>query len=79
LTEAIHFGNDFNSSVASLRPLDAFLWNWWWPSVGIAGGIPRNTHDHRRAANELTITGWDPISKQPHFKFAAVRIDKVED
>jgi anaerobic selenocysteine-containing dehydrogenase len=36
-------------------------------------------NDHRRAANELTITGWDPISKQPHFKFAAVRIDKVED
>jgi hypothetical protein len=44
LTEAIHFRNDFNSSVASLRPMDAFLWNWWWPSVGIAGGIPRNTH-----------------------------------
>jgi anaerobic selenocysteine-containing dehydrogenase len=37
------------------------------------------TNDHRRAANELTITGWDPISKQPRFKFAAVRIDKVED
>ena len=37
------FGNDFNSSVASLRPLDALLWNRWWPSIGIAGGIPRNT------------------------------------
>jgi anaerobic selenocysteine-containing dehydrogenase len=35
-------------------------------------------NDHHRAANELTITGWDPISKQPHFKFAAVRIEKVE-
>jgi len=34
--------------------------------------------DHSRAANELTITGWDPISKQPHFKFAAVRIEKIE-
>jgi anaerobic selenocysteine-containing dehydrogenase len=34
--------------------------------------------DHTRAANELTITGWDPISKQPHFKFAAVKIDKIE-
>jgi anaerobic selenocysteine-containing dehydrogenase len=33
--------------------------------------------DHLRAANELTITGWDPISKQPHFKFAAVRIKKI--
>jgi anaerobic selenocysteine-containing dehydrogenase len=29
------------------------------------------------AANELTLTGWDPISKQPHFKYAAVRIAKV--
>src|SRR5215217_1475061 len=26
-----------------------------------------------RAANRLTMTGWDPVSKQPHFKYAAVR------
>jgi ferredoxin-nitrate reductase len=32
---------------------------------------------HDSAANELTITGWDPVSKQPHFKFAAVRLRKV--
>jgi anaerobic selenocysteine-containing dehydrogenase len=25
-----------------------------------------------RAGNELTLTDWDPVSKQPHFKFAAV-------
>ena len=31
-----------------------------------------------RAANELTITAWDPVSKQPYLKFAAVRIAKVE-
>ncbi|MBF9142857.1 molybdopterin oxidoreductase family protein [Hymenobacter properus] len=31
----------------------------------------------KRAANELTITEWDPVSKQPHFKYAAVRIRKV--
>ncbi len=31
-----------------------------------------------RAANELTITAWDPVSKQPHLKYAAVRIRKVE-
>jgi len=37
----------------------------------------RNDGTHRRAANELTITGWDPVSKQPHFKFAAVRIKKI--
>jgi anaerobic selenocysteine-containing dehydrogenase len=35
--------------------------------------------ERTRAANELTITEWDPVSKQPHFKYAAVRIRKVED
>jgi predicted molibdopterin-dependent oxidoreductase YjgC len=32
-----------------------------------------------RAANELTITQWDPASKQPLFKTAAARVTKVED
>ena len=31
-----------------------------------------------RAANELTITAWDPVSKQPQFKLAAVRIERAE-
>jgi ferredoxin-nitrate reductase len=31
-----------------------------------------------RTANELTLTEWDPVSKQPHFKYAAVRVRKVE-
>jgi anaerobic selenocysteine-containing dehydrogenase len=30
-----------------------------------------------RAANELTITAWDPVSKQPLFKTAAVRVERV--
>jgi anaerobic selenocysteine-containing dehydrogenase len=30
-----------------------------------------------RAANELTITDWDPASKQPIFKTAAARITRV--
>jgi ferredoxin-nitrate reductase len=30
-----------------------------------------------RAANELTITRWDPVSKQPLFKTAAVRVTKI--
>jgi ferredoxin-nitrate reductase len=30
-----------------------------------------------RAANELTITEWDPVSKQPHFKYAAVNMKKT--
>jgi predicted molibdopterin-dependent oxidoreductase YjgC len=31
---------------------------------------------HPRAANELTLSEWDPVSKQPHFKCSAVRIGK---
>jgi ferredoxin-nitrate reductase len=33
--------------------------------------------EHARAANELTITAWDPVSKQPYFKYAAVQVHKV--
>lgn len=33
--------------------------------------------DRARAANELTITEWDAVSKQPHYKYAAVKISKV--
>jgi anaerobic selenocysteine-containing dehydrogenase len=29
-----------------------------------------------RAANELTLTAWDPVSKQPLFKTAAVRVTR---
>jgi anaerobic selenocysteine-containing dehydrogenase len=32
---------------------------------------------HHRAANELTLTEWDPVSKQPVFKVAAVRVEAV--
>jgi ferredoxin-nitrate reductase len=32
-----------------------------------------------RAANELTITEWDPASKQPLYKVGAVRVTKVAD
>ena len=32
-----------------------------------------------RAANELTLTEWDPVSKQPNFKVCAVRVTKVDD
>ena len=32
-----------------------------------------------RAANELTITAWDPVSKQPLFKTGAVRVTKLAD
>ncbi|MBI5159924.1 MAG: nitrate reductase [Micrococcales bacterium] len=35
--------------------------------------------EHPTAANELTATEWDPVSKQPLFKVAAVRVEKVAD
>jgi ferredoxin-nitrate reductase len=34
---------------------------------------------HLRAANELTVTEWDPASKQPLYKVGAVRVTKVAD
>jgi hypothetical protein len=33
--------------------------------------------DRARAANELTLFEWDSVSKQPHFKYAAVKLKKV--
>jgi ferredoxin-nitrate reductase len=30
-----------------------------------------------RAVNELTLYEWDAVSKQPHFKYAAVKLEKV--
>lgn len=35
--------------------------------------------DPDTAANELTLTAWDPVSKQPEFKVAAIRLEKVRD
>ncbi|MER6051513.1 nitrate reductase [Streptomyces sp. NPDC001793] len=34
---------------------------------------------HDRAANELTHTAWDPVSKQPVYKATPVRLTKVAD
>jgi anaerobic selenocysteine-containing dehydrogenase len=36
-----------------------------------------DTPERARAANELTLFEWDPVSKQPHFKYAAVNLKKV--
>jgi anaerobic selenocysteine-containing dehydrogenase len=35
--------------------------------------------DRPTAANELTSTEWDPVSKQPLFKVAAVRVHKIAE
>ncbi|HLP18150.1 MAG TPA: nitrate reductase [Bacteroidota bacterium] len=31
-----------------------------------------------RAANELTLTEWDPVSKQPYYKYAAVSVRRID-
>lgn len=41
------------------------------------GGSGPNGAPH--AANELTLTGWDPVSKQPFFKIGAVRLRPAEE
>ena len=40
-------------------------------------GVPGPNGSGPRAANEMTITAWDPVSKQPLFKLAAVRVSAV--
>jgi anaerobic selenocysteine-containing dehydrogenase len=38
---------------------------------------PWHYGDVDTAANELTITAWDPVSKQPEFKVAAVFVERL--
>lgn len=38
-----------------------------------------NDDEHDRAANELTITDWDPASKQPIFKTAAAAVTRLRE
>jgi anaerobic selenocysteine-containing dehydrogenase len=49
-----------------------FHYGHWDPS----GEAPDAEH---RQANELTMTVWDPVSKQPLFKTAACQVTKVDD
>jgi anaerobic selenocysteine-containing dehydrogenase len=44
----------------------------YWDGAGSPG-------EHPTAANELTLTEWDPVSKQPVFKNAAVKLEKIGD
>lgn len=46
----------------------------YWDQPGTDGASPDGLP---RAANELTITQWDPVSKQPLLKVAAVRVTRV--
>ncbi|MCK2219321.1 nitrate reductase [Actinomadura sp. ATCC 31491] len=42
------------------------------------GGSGPEDGESGRAANELTLTDWDPVSKQPIFKTAAARVTLVK-
>jgi ferredoxin-nitrate reductase len=46
-----------------------FHYGYWDTADGVGPGDGPG-----RAANELTLTAWDPVSKQPLFKVAAVRV-----
>jgi anaerobic selenocysteine-containing dehydrogenase len=65
--------------VTGVRPGVVFVpfhYGTWDRAAGAGddGGRPAP-----RAANELTLTAWDPVSKQPLFKVAAVAVTKVAD
>ena len=49
-----------------------FHYGYW--DTGRDGRGPNGT---ARAANELTITDWDPASKQPLYKVGAVSVRRV--
>ena len=55
--------------VTDIRPGGVFLpfhYGYW----------DTNEDGHHRAANELTLTDWDPASKQPTFKTAAAALHR---
>ena len=62
--------------VSAIRPGVVFVpfhYGYWDArDDGVASDGPA------RAANELTITEWDPVSKQPVLKVASVRISRLE-
>ncbi|TDC38497.1 nitrate reductase [Micromonospora sp. 15K316] len=59
--------------LSGIRPGVVFLpFHYGWFDQDPADRTPR-------AANELTITAWDPVSKQPLFKVAAVAVSRLAD
>lgn len=60
--------------ITGIRPGVVFLpfhYGYWDTPPNPASGA------HHRAANELTLTDWDPVSKQPIFKTAAAALRRV--
>jgi anaerobic selenocysteine-containing dehydrogenase len=48
-----------------------FHYGYWDDGAAAPDGRPT-------AANELTVTAWDPVSKQPMYKVAAVRVRRLD-
>ncbi|MDT0277995.1 molybdopterin oxidoreductase family protein [Blastococcus goldschmidtiae] len=62
--------------ISGIRPGAIFLpfhYGYWDAEDG---SQPKKKHDGR-AANELTLTDWDPVSKQPIFKTAAAAVQRI--
>ncbi|HEU4512843.1 MAG TPA: nitrate reductase [Nocardioidaceae bacterium] len=61
--------------ISGIRPGVVFLpfhYGYWDTPAG-----HEPSSENGRAANELTITDWDPASKQPLFKSAAAKVERV--
>src|SRR5699024_3441007 len=57
--------------VSGIRPGVLFVpfhYGYWDTDASGAGG------ENDRAANEMTVNEWDPVSKQPLYKTAAARL-----
>ncbi|RKF27917.1 molybdopterin oxidoreductase family protein [Micromonospora globbae] len=66
-------GVQARARLSGIRPGVVFLpFHYGWFDQDPADRTPR-------AANELTITAWDPVSKQPLFKVAAVAVARLGD
>ncbi|MCW2818424.1 MAG: fdhF, partial [Marmoricola sp.] len=58
-----------------------FHYGHWDPDdlAAIDSPVEGPADRNHRLANELTMTVWDPVSKQPYFKTAACKVTKVRD
>jgi anaerobic selenocysteine-containing dehydrogenase len=64
--------------ISGIRPGVLFLpfhYGYWDTPDG---SQPKKERDGR-AANELTLTDWDPVSKQPIFKTAAAAVERISE
>jgi len=71
LVEAERGSIEGPARISDIRPGSVFVpfhYGYWDEGAAAPDGA------HARAANEMTITAWDPVSKQPLFKVAAVTV-----